>query len=473
MICYQIFIRSFADSNNDGIGDLNGITSRLDYLVELGVDSIWLTPISPSPSYHKYDVTDYYAIEPEYGTMEDFHELIKQAHAKNIKVIIDLVLNHCSSQHSMFVDAIGNTNSKYRNWFVWDDKDNITTYIDQWHPSPLAIDNQYYFAHFWEGMPDLNYDNQEVRDESIRIAQFWIAQGVDGFRLDAAKHIFPLEREPENHRWWREFRSSIGKDKSEFYIVGEVADKCEIISPYLDYALNCCFNFELAENIIESVNESRHLHLAPWLVFTYHCYATDDPHFNDALFLSNHDQDRVASRFKNDIRKIKMAANILFTLPGDIYIYYGEEIGMLGEKPDEQIREPFLWDVYDQALTRWMVPNYSTHTTVQPLSFQKRDTQSIYSHYKKLIELRKSMLGNISYSMEDAEYGSEILAYKLFDENNEYLLLHNLSPRNVLPKVEIADNAIIYFLNKAVMHASKTFKIAGFQSVIIKTPLSN
>ena len=472
MICYQIFIRSFADSNNDGIGDLNGITSRLDYLVELGIDSIWLTPISPSPTYHKYDVTDYYAVEPEYGTMADFQELIKQAHARNIKVIIDLVLNHCSEQHPWFVDAISDVNSKYRNWFVWDEKENITTYLDQWHPSPLNDDDQYYFAHFWKGMPDLNYDNQAVRDQAIDIAKFWITQGIDGFRLDAAKHIFPLESEHENHRWWREFRMAVGKDKSAFYIVGEVADKCEIIAPYLDYALNCCFNFELAENIIVSVNESKHLHLAPWLVFTYQCYATDDPKFSDALFLSNHDQDRVASRLKNNIRKIKMAANILFTLPGDIYIYYGEELGMLGMKPDEHIREPFLWDVYDNALTKWIVPKHSTHTSVSPLSFQKREKQSIYLHYKKLIDFRKTMFNKISYKIADAEYGCEILAYKLFDETTEYLLLHNLSPRTVTPKVEVDADSVIYFLNKNVMHNSKTFNIPGFHSVIIKTPLS-
>ena len=470
MICYLLFIPSFADSNGDGIGDLPGIISRLDYLRDLGVDSIWLTPIHPSPSYHKYDTTDYYSVAPEYGTLEDLHRLVKEAHQRNIKVLLDLVLNHCSWQHPFFLNAASSMNSKYRNWFVWEEPANITTYQEQWHLSPLLNDNQYYFGHFWKGMPDFNYDNQEVRNEAIRIALYWIDQGIDGFRLDAAKHIFPNEREPENHRWWREFRSAIEKVKPGFYLVGEVADKCEIISPYLDYALNCCFNFELAENIIESVNESKHLHLAPWLVAIYQIYARDDVRFRDAIFLSNHDQDRVASRFHNDIRKIKMAANILFTLPGDVYIYYGEELGMNGEKPDENIREPFLWDANDKTLTKFINPIHSSLATIPSLSSQLNDTQSVYHHYHKLIEFRTTLLKDISYVMKDAEYGPEILAYSLFDDFFEYILLHNLSPRMVMPTMTISNNAIIYLLNKNVMHMNKKIVLAGFESILIKEP---
>lgn len=471
LICYQVFIRSFADSNGDGIGDIKGIVSKLDYISESGFDSIWLTPIYPSPSYHKYDITDYYAIDPEYGTMEDLHLLIREAHKKNIKVILDLVLNHCSSQHTWFINAVSDKKSKYRDWFVWKRAEKITTYFDQWHSSPLKGDKEFYFGHFWKGMPDLNYDNAFVREEAVRIAKFWIDQGVDGFRLDAAKHIFPNEREEENHRWWREFRSEIEKHKPNFYLVGEVADKCEVIGPYLDYALNCCFNFELAENITLSVDECRHLHLAPWLVSIYEYYAKDDVRFSDAVFLSNHDQDRIASRFKNNIRKIKMAANIIFTLPGDLYIYYGEELGMTGQKPDEYIREPFLWDLHDSALTKWIAPKYSTHTSVAPLSAQKTDSMSIYQHYKKLLDFRKSMLSNISYKMDDAEYGPEILAYKIYDEGFSYLVLHNLSPRNKILSPEMTDDSVIYFLNKNVMPFSKKIKIPGFQSVMIQTPV--
>ena len=473
MICYQIFVRSFADSNGDGIGDIKGITSKLDYLSELDIDSIWLTPIYPSPSYHKYDITDYCAIDPEYGTLDHLHELIEKAHAKNIKIILDLVLNHCSWQHPWFLAAISSNKNKYRDWFVWDIQKNITTYIDQWYSSPLIDDKEFYFAHFWRGMPDLNYDNTEVRTEVIRIAKFWIDQGVDGFRLDAAKHIFPNEREQENHRWWREFRSELEKIKPGIYLVGEVADKCKVIAPYLDYALNCCFNFELAENIIQSVNEYKHLHLAPWLVSVYENYAEDDVRFNDAIFISNHDQDRFASRFMNNIRKIKMAVSILFTLPGDLYIYYGEELGMLGEKPDEYIREPFLWDANDPLMTNWIEPKYSTRLTISSLSDQKKETSSVFNHYKKLLDFRKSMLNNISYKIDDAEYGSEILAYKIYDKGFSYLLLHNLSRHNMILSPEMNELSVIYLLNKNAMPFNRKIKIPAFESVMIQTPLKS
>ena len=165
-----------------------------------------------------------------------------------------------------------------------------------------------------------------------------------------------------------------------------------------------------------------------------------------------------------------MAANILFTLPGDVYIYYGEELGMTGEKPDEQIREPFLWDANDKTLTRFINPIQSSLATIPSLSLQLNDTQSVYHHYHKLIEFRTTLLKDISYVMKDAEYGPEILAYSLFDDFFEYILLHNLSPRMVMPTMTISNNAIIYLLNKNVMHMNKKIVLAGFESILIKEP---
>ena len=332
---YSVFVRSFADSNGDGIGDLPGLIHKLDYLAELGIDGIWLLPVHPAPSYHKYDVIDYYSIDPEYGTLQDMKKLISEAHKRNIKVILDLVVNHTSELHPWFMRAQQNKRSVYRDFYVWKDARYLPPGEEsQWHRPVAGPRSEAYYGLFWKGMPDLNYDHERVRANVIDIARYWLDMGVDGFRLDAAMHIYPPDRNDDNIRWWQEFRKALDKTHPHHYLVGEVTESCAFIGPYLRKGLHACFNFELAEHIIQAINYGRHDCLVSWLMSVNNYYRDQDPGSRDAMFLSNHDQTRIASRLGGDLQKIKLAASILLTLPGDIYLYYGEELGMFGDKPD-------------------------------------------------------------------------------------------------------------------------------------------
>src|SRR6266496_178176 len=213
-VFYEIFVRSFRDSNGDGIGDFNGITEKLDYLKGLGVRGIWLMPINPSPSYHGYDVTDYQAVNPDYGTLDDFKHLLSEAHKRGIKVIMDLVLNHTSAKHPWFQSAL-QPGSQYHDWYVWKDQDPGT--LGPWGAQTWykASNGQYYYAIFWDQMPDLNYDNPAVREEAKKIASFWLKDiGIDGFRLDAVRYLVEdqkLADSASNHaflaEWGKYYRS--------------------------------------------------------------------------------------------------------------------------------------------------------------------------------------------------------------------------------------------------------------------------
>jgi alpha-amylase len=390
---YQIFVRSFCDSNHDGIGDLNGITSKLDYLKSLGINGLWITPINVSPSYHKYDIVNYMAIDPECGTLEDMKHLTAEIHKRGMHILMDLVVNHTSTKHPWFLDAKFNVNSPYRNYYIWSAPQNIKEEPNWW---PISKENsdesaERYFGHFGSNMPDLNYDNPKVRAEIIAIGNYWMKEvGIDGFRLDAAQHIYKNSEHDKSIKWWQEFRHAMEKIKPDFFMVGEVWNADSIVAPYLKESLNSAFNFDLASTIIQVVQNEQNDNLVLKHQRIMALYKRMQPKYVDATFLRNHDQTRVASILKGNQDKIKLAASILLTLPGAPYIYYGEELGMQGEKPDEYMREPFLWDVKknDACRTTWMKPIYNTGEKTVPLAMQMEDPYSIFTHYKKLIALR-------------------------------------------------------------------------------------
>ncbi|MGE5378569.1 MAG: alpha-amylase family glycosyl hydrolase, partial [Bacteroidota bacterium] len=339
-VFYEIFVRSFSDSNGDGIGDLNGVTSNLDYLQNLGVNAIWLMPVHPSPSYHGYDVLNYYAINPDYGTMDDFKHLLNEAHKRNIHVIIDLVLNHTSDQHPFFQDALRGPQSKYRDWYVWSDTDQGVG----WHLAP-GDQPVYYYGQFCDCMPDLNYRNPEVTAQMENVARYWLEKvGVDGFRLDAAKHLIEegkvIENTKSTHEWLKGFFKAYKADNPNAYTVAEVfgAD-ASLAKTYTGNQVDQVFNFEIASGILNSVNGGSNSGINSALTFALQ----DLPHGEYATFLTNHDQNRVMSQVVGDVDKARVAAGLLLTAPGVPFIYYGEEIGMSGSKPDEQIRTPMQW----------------------------------------------------------------------------------------------------------------------------------
>lgn len=403
-VCYEIFVRSFADSNGDGLGDINGITAKLDYLKGLGVDALWLTPVSKSPSYHKYDVVDYKSIDPEYGTIDDYKRLITEAHKRGILIFKDFVINHSSSEHAWFLASKSSKTNPYRSYYNWlspkvIDSLGIATRevsggsweLTPWHFAKPGDDEKYYGL-FTGMMPDLNFDNPTLRQEIYQIGKWWLTEiGVDGFRLDAAKHIYPDWEAPKSHAFWQEFRREMESVKPSVYLVGEVWTTADKVAPYFK-GLPANFDIDVHLAIQRIVKSGKDEGLVKKISTTYQEYAKANPTFIDATILDNHDGTRIGTIVGGDLNKMKAAANLLFTLPGEPYIYYGEELGMLGDKPDENIREPFLWTKQsaDKGRPTWMKARFSTDETVKPLSVQQADPTSIYNHYKKLIAFRKS-----------------------------------------------------------------------------------
>jgi glycosidase len=353
-VCYEVFVRSFFDSDGDGIGDLPGLVQKLDYINDgdpgsqrdLGASCIWLMPVAEAASYHGYDVTDYYAVEQDYGTAADFQRLVAEAHRRGINVIVDLVLNHTSSQHPWFQEALRDPQSKYRDWFIWSEAN--PGYPGPWgqqvwHRSPARA--EYYYGIFYAGMPDLNYRNPEVTAEAQKISAFWLGElGADGFRLDAIKHIVEAGREQENTRetfaWLRQYRASLRRAHPSVLTVGEIfGGRPGVLDPYYPDQLDTYFEFDIGAGIIAAAGSGN---AAAYIDAVSAAYQRL-PFQRWAPFLTNHDQERVMTTLAGDESRMRVAAVALLTLPGLPFVYYGEELGMAGAKPDERIRTPMQW----------------------------------------------------------------------------------------------------------------------------------
>lgn len=444
-VYYEIFVRAFADSDGDGIGDLKGLIEKLDYLndgnpdttSDLGITGIWLMPVNKAASYHGYDVTDYYDINPDYGTMEDFERLIEEAHRRGISVMMDLVLNHTSSSHPWFISS-QEPDSPYRDWYLWADEDtteyNLKASI--WgHPAWNKLNSSYYLGLFWSEMPDLNYDNPDVRNEAKNIAAFWLDKGVDGFRLDAVPHLYDsLEVRPgesgleKSLEWWSEFTAFCREKKPGCLIVGEVLnERTSVRASYLP-ALDSVFHIGLGTQIANSIRGSKD-YISAFVTNNYGHYAQANPDYIDAPMLSNHDQNRIVSSVGGDHEKMKMAANIYLTLEGIPFIYYGEEIGMFGGKPDEDIRLPFVWGENDPMQTRWRESKYNT--VVKPVSEQENDPDSLLTHYKRVIRVRNKNHALYAGKFNAVESGNpSVMAYDMRSDKQSAIVLHNLSSKS-------------------------------------------
>jgi alpha-amylase len=484
-VCYEIFVRSFCDSNGDGIGDLKGIISKLDYLKDLGIEAIWLTPVHPSPSYHKYDVVDFYEIDPEYGTLEDFKELLKQAHDRNIAVYLDLIVNHTSTLHPWFIEASKGSDNPYRNFYWWMspekieemgiDKRDTSADSDEvypWHDNPE--DTEKFYGMFWKGMPDLNYDSEALRIELSKIIYFWlIDMGVDGFRLDAARHIYPPWVEYNNQNFWWYFDYFVRNIKPDTYTVGEIWATADEVAPYFKN-LNAAFHFDLSFALQRILLQEKDEDLISKLLENYNLFSEYNTDFIDATMLTNHDQDRIGSVVGNNVDKIKLAASILLTLPGQPYLYYGEEIGMLGTKPDPYIREPFLWteNADDVDSIRWIQSEFSTSQNVVALSRQKFHPESVFSHYKTLIALRKQhpALSQIRHpNLEKVDLSDdEILAYFRPHASEPILIIHNLcgKPKDVhLPEDKKRFTTTLF--TNTLLQESEKLILSAYSSIVL------
>jgi glycosidase len=428
-VFYEIFVRSFYDSTGDGIGDLNGLIEKLDYLQDLGVTGLWLMPIHPSPSYHGYDVTDYYDINPDYGTLDDFKRLVAEAKQRNIRVIIDFVLNHTSREHPWFV-ASQDLQSPYRSWYVWSEADPGQP---NWH---RAANGAYYYGYFWEGMPDLNYKTAEVTEKMNDVARFWLQDiGVDGLRLDAAKYLIEegtvIQNSDSTHQWYENFRPEYKAYNPDAMTIGEVWD---IVSVSADYAqgdeLDLTFDFDLAQAIVTGVRARR----ADGITRAFKINQGVFQPLQFGSFLTNHDQNRVVSQLAGDVDRAKLAAVIYLTGPGVPFVYYGEELGMIGKKPDEDIRTPMQWTPEKNGGfttgTPWRLP-YSDYAK-KNVETESADPNSILTLYRQLIALRNQHAAlRVGDYVEVQTSNSEVFAVLRVSQEEAALIVVNLGKEAV------------------------------------------
>ncbi|MEO8396069.1 MAG: alpha-amylase family glycosyl hydrolase, partial [Chloroflexota bacterium] len=350
-VFYEVFVRSFYDSNGDGNGDLQGLIQKLDYLNDgdpatsddLGVTGLWLMPIMESPSYHGYDVTDYRTVEADYGTNDDFKQLMSEAHKRGIAVIVDLVVNHTSVDHPWF-KASAADDAQYRDWYRWDDS--CPKYLGPWREKVwIPLNNSCYYAIFWEGMPDLNYANPAVMTEMDDIANYWLTDmGADGFRLDALQHIVEdgtkQQDTPATRQWATSFHEYVDSVKPDALTVGEINNSDFVSAAYVPSGADLTFDFDLATAMVNTAKQGSN----NTMVSLQKRVNGLTPNGQYAAFLTNHDQNRVMGNLSGDVNKAKVAADLLLTQPGVPFIYYGEELGMSGTKPDERLRTPMQWD---------------------------------------------------------------------------------------------------------------------------------
>jgi glycosidase len=435
-VFYEIFVRSFRDSNGDGIGDFNGITEKLDYLQQLGIRGIWLMPIFPSPSYHGYDVTDYYSVNPDYGTMDDFQHLLEEAHKRGIRVIIDLVVNHTSAQHPWFQKSAAN-DPQYADWYVWSVTDPGGT--GPWGETIWykAGNGKYYYAVFWDQMPDLNLKNPAVREAIQKITSFWLKDvGIDGFRLDGVRYYVEEDRtladSPGNHEFLKEWSQYYRTINPQAFTVGEIWTDSFTVSSYTkdNTQVDSAFNFDLAGAIVKALNQGSNSGMG----FSLKSLPKLFPDQDNANFITNHDMDRAMTQLNGDQDKAQAAAAILLTAPGIPFIYYGEEIGMQGRKPDEHIRTPMQWSDEKGAGFTSGTPWEPVNTDYVLINANKQATQSnsLLEYYRKLVHLRNEHSALRVGRMYQAETDSnKLVAYLRASKDEIILTVVNLDDQPV------------------------------------------
>ncbi len=438
-VFYQVFVRSFFDSDGDGIGDFRGLIQKLDYLNDgdpqtnhdLGVNAVWLMPIHPSPSYHGYDVTDYYNTNPDYGTLEEFKEFIQEAHQRGIRVIIDLVINHTSTQHAWFQQAL-DPQSPYHDYYIWQDEDPGYSGPEGqkvWH---RASNGKYYYALFWDQMPDLNLQNPAVTREIYQISRFWLEDvGVDGFRLDAAKHLIEEGSEQENtdltHQWLADFYRYYKSLNPHAMTVGEVwSNSFDAVRYVRNQELDVVFNFDLARSILSNVNNRNAASLSNTLTFEPRLF----PMGSMGIFLTNHDQDRVMTVLMDDESKARIAAAVYLTSPGVPFIYYGEEIGLTGQGDHRNIRTPMHWSAEHMAGftsgTGWSLPKMDYPK--KNVQNQLEDPNSLLRFYINLLKIRaqsEALRSGLLYPLSSTS--TSILAFARVSQNEQVMMIINMS----------------------------------------------
>lgn len=450
-VCYEIFVRSFYDTNNDGIGDFNGVTAKLPYLKDLGVKTLWLMPIMPSPSYHGYDVADYYDVNPDYGTMSDFDNLLAEAKKYNIDIMIDIVFNHSSTQNPWFrqsyEDYVSNNTSldSKADWYCWID------HYQTGYSIYTGSKGIYYESRFDHSMPDLNTQNEAVRAEMLKILKYWVEKGVDGFRFDAVKY-FDFNNTKYNVEFMTYLHDEIVKDYPGIYFVGECWDGITVINDYYKSTFESFFTFgsSLDGNGDASiVGQVKTLTSANSFASTIEnrerIMKENNPNAYSSYFLSNHDMDRASNSLTNE--NAKLAASLYLLLPGTPYMYYGEEIELMGKRKtapedasDARRRLPMIWSMTDkEGECGFPEPHRVDLMTNEQVKLgvaeQMDKNYSLWNHYKKVIEIRNkypfiknSVFTNMTKQIDTKL--DNILAYELSYGDESIIVIHNFENAN-------------------------------------------
>lgn len=413
---YEIFVYSFCDSDGDGIGDLKGVTSKLDYIADLGFNGIWLMPIHPSVSYHKYDVSDYYAIDPAYGTMEDFEALLQECEKRDIHVILDLVLNHTGSEHPWFREAYAYMQSlgadaepdyevcPYADYYFFDKSPSASYYYE------VEGSDWKYEGKFWSGMPDLNLANPALREEIRNIMAFWLEKGVAGFRLDAAKEFYSDDT-PKNVEVLSFLYETLKELKPDGFMVAEVWESYAAIADYYQSGIPSIFDFYFGDTsgkIVTAIRNAGQADKIPSFAKNLEkadaAYLASNPEYIDAPFLSNHDTGRIYGFCGGDSNKIKLAGAMNLFMSGSAFVYYGEELGMPGSGNDPSKRAPMVWNEARDKGTTNPPPECELPDSYRfgSLEVQEKDDASIYNYYRQAIAIRQA-LPAISHGRTTAE----------------------------------------------------------------------
>ena len=402
---YEVFVYSFCDSNGDGIGDLNGLTSKLDYLQDLGITGLWLMPIHPSQSYHKYDVRDYYDIDPQYGTLEDFDAFMAECQKRDIHVILDLVLNHTGDDNQWFLTAV----DYLKNLPAGAEPDlEECPYVDYYffsreggnHYHDIPGTDWKYEGMFSPDMPDVNFENEALWEDIAKVMEFWIDRGVAGFRLDAAKEFYSgsVSRNVEVLTRIQQTATSI---KEDCYLVAEIWEmNYGVITQYYDSGITSIFNFPFGNSdgkitkVLRGVGN-------PATVSTYAtaletadgAYLAANPDYIDAPFMSNHDVGRIAGFVNRDENKIKLAGAMNVLMSGSCFIYYGEDLGMTGSGNDPSKRAPMLWNESGNNGMTTPPPDCELpeEYALGSLEVQQYDDASVYNYYRQVIAIRNAI----------------------------------------------------------------------------------
>ena len=446
---YEVFVYSFYDSDGDGIGDLKGLTEKLDYIndgkastdTDLGCNGLWLMPIMPSTTYHKYDVTDYKDIDPEYGTLEDFQALVDACHERGINVIIDLVMNHSSSKHPWFQEAC-----EYMQSLGEGEEPDATVcpYVDYYNFTKekkggyvqIPDTDWYYEAQFWSEMPDLNLYSDAVREEFADITAFWLDLGVDGFRLDAAKE-YVSDNVTANVEILTWFNDRVKTQKEDAYIVAEVWTDINTYGKYYESGINSCFDFAFAGNtgiIATVVNQAKPASAyGNALVNMQEIIGEYSDEYADAPFYTNHDLARGAGYYagNNGESQAKIAQTMNLLMSGDAFLYYGEELGMKGSGKDENKRAPMYWseDPDEKGMCNGPADMDSIKMKYGSLETQKEDAHSIYNYVKKVIWIRNhyEAISRGTVTTENELSGEDICVIRKTGTEDEIVLAFNIS----------------------------------------------